>query len=423
MNARTTVALTVATALMPVCASGGVYYQMQELVRSGALGPYAIIHPVGYVGDGGVLPIRVCVDNNPTSRPLVGPLQKALEMWNGLKPTTGNCTGQPCSVWEDATFPGGNTDAMSTLVHEAGHCGMGLGHPNLQEIDQAPDATHSGTCDVDSDGCCLEWTSFTMSVNATEVLSTGNRGDATNDQLNQCPTSGGFMAPLTSKGTCTFGVPCGTLSSPCCPSTPPPTPIQVEDFFFFRTSDNNPVVIDSTIISSSTYSRVWSNLPGSPPKYAAHGNRLVAAALGYPNTQSVMYALGTRGRVYSGLTADDVNMVKYANTGKDRLAGNGDDYSPVLHYQSSCTGAQIKVLFSTLAPDRDGECAANVATSYAGQSPFVFHWSLIPKPVNAPYILLMLNTTLPVGTWDLGAHIFSGQGEAGDLREWDAVSP
>lgn len=91
--------------LFPVGASAGVYYQLQQLARSGALGPYAIIHPVGYTGDAGELPIRVCVDNTPASRPLVGPLQAALKMWNALVPTTGNCTGEPCSVLGGCNLP------------------------------------------------------------------------------------------------------------------------------------------------------------------------------------------------------------------------------------------------------------------------------------------------------------------------------
>lgn len=117
-------------------AAGGVYFSMEFYVRRSPspLPEYTIVHPPGYDGSGGVLEVRICVDPGAPSRPLVGPLLAALRMWNQLKATTGNCGGaQTCVVIEDTSFPAGTTDAMSTLLHEVGHCAMGLGHPNLKE--------------------------------------------------------------------------------------------------------------------------------------------------------------------------------------------------------------------------------------------------------------------------------------------------
>lgn len=195
-----------------------------------------------------------------------------------------------------------------------------------------------------------------------------------------------------------------------------------EAFHWYRSADNDPVVVDNAVIDLNTYRRSPGTLPPGS-SFAANANRLVAAALGYTNTQAVMYPLDARARVFTGLTADDVNMVMYAKTGQDRTAGTSDDYTVALRYQSSCTGAHVQARLSSLGSTANGRCFANAAWSYdqTGE-PFAFHWTLVPLPAST-FIELHVNTVPLNSTWDFGAHIFSGEGEAGDLREWDGIFP
>ena len=418
--------LLATAAIIPAAAFAGVYKSMEDYLHTNSLEAFAVTHSPGYNGSGGLIQIRICVDATAASRPLVGPLQVALKTWNALAPITGNCGGtNTCVVWEDSSFPDGTTDAMSTLLHELGHCGMGLGHPTLNEWVEAPAAGHTGICDVDNDGCCGERTSFTNSIDAEDATTIfdGVRGDRLNEQTNGCPTSGVVVA-VAQKGTCSPpAFPC-PVPAECCPDPPPATPIPVQYFHWYRTADNNPVVVDSTVITLTSYRRSPGNLPPGS-SFPANGNRLVATALGFPNTQAVMYPLDSRGRVFTGLSADDVNMVKYAMTGADRTAGTSDDYKVAFRYQSSCTGAQIRVRLLDLAgtPPPNGHCRAHVQWSYDQSSePFVFHWTQIPLSGNA-FMELELNTTPSSSTWDFGSHIFSAEDEAGDLREWDGVFP
>src|SRR5436305_299080 len=71
--------------LLPTVASAGTFYAMQDLVRPGTVGPYAVMHSPGYHGSAGVLEVRVCVAS--AARSLVGPVQEAMRLWNQLTPT------------------------------------------------------------------------------------------------------------------------------------------------------------------------------------------------------------------------------------------------------------------------------------------------------------------------------------------------
>jgi hypothetical protein len=76
-------------------ANAGTYLSMDALVRDpAAVPPLAIIHPPGYAGMGGELVVRICVDTTDTTNSsLVGPVQRAIELWNALEAITGNCGG------------------------------------------------------------------------------------------------------------------------------------------------------------------------------------------------------------------------------------------------------------------------------------------------------------------------------------------
>lgn len=57
--------------------------------------------------------------------------------------------------------PGTMVDLPGTILHELGHCAMGLGHSNMEEVvgDDAR-SYRTGMCDLVSDGCCGDPTSF-----------------------------------------------------------------------------------------------------------------------------------------------------------------------------------------------------------------------------------------------------------------------
>jgi len=115
----------------------------------------------------------------------------------------------------------------------------------------------------------------------------------------------------------------------CFPGVPKSDPSQTVPPFAIThpLADNNPVIVDATVIDEATYSRsVAANLPAGHT-WAANGNRRVAESLGVPLTQAVMYGLTVPEHEYSGLSADDVNMVRMGIAGEDLMAGTKDDYT------------------------------------------------------------------------------------------------
>lgn len=442
--------------LIASLAEAGSYFGVYEGVRLAVgnplrVGSYAIVHPMGYTGTSSPLEVRICIapgivgDENNES--LVGSLQEAIDLWNGLQPSLGNCTG--CVTAEEPPPPGTVFDAASVLVHELGHCGLGLSEINLTESTDTPaNPNRTGTCSADEDLECGEVTSFTSSANATRVLPNtgGVRGDANDEQENNCPISG-FELSTTLEGSFTSnagapGVPSGIghypefskddprlanaatqplLQSSACPAPPNccPDPLSVvmmvEDIAWFRISDNDPFVIDTLEIDDDEFRRNPASLPDGS-NYAANANRVVGEALGHPSSQSVMYGLIVPGVVYSGLVADDVNMVKMAQTGANRLVGGADDYDVKLRYQASCDNAQIVVEFAAgMAQDVIGACDDVGITTSFPQGAVKFHWTISPLIVGSPG-----SVKLNAGEeWQLATRVFSSDYEAGDVREWN----
>ena len=117
---------------------------------------FGVVHPLGFDGTPGVSVITIAICVKPDSSDLIGPTQNAISIWNALTPTTGKC--RHCIVHEDE---GGPTapflfHAGSTILHELGHCAMGLGHTDLEyDPPGGPDAR--------------EPTSFTMSYDGSSV--------------------------------------------------------------------------------------------------------------------------------------------------------------------------------------------------------------------------------------------------------------
>jgi len=96
--------------------------------------PFAITHPPGYDGSGGALQLRICVAEG--SEMLIGPASRAIATWNLLTATTGNCAG--CLVWEENPSDIQIAHAETTLLHELGHCPLGLDHPDRNWDAQNP---------------------------------------------------------------------------------------------------------------------------------------------------------------------------------------------------------------------------------------------------------------------------------------------
>lgn len=355
--------------LVPTAGFAGTFVGVDGKIATGINIPYAIVHPIGYSGTGGQLIIDICIlDTFSEADKLVGPLQAAIRTWNSLTPTAGSC--ENCILWEETPPAQGAIDAESTLLHELGHCAMGLDHPNMDR--NGPPA--------------FENTSYTKSIGVVSITdSNGIPGDF--DDIHSIATN-------------------------------------VDDVSWFRTADNHPVIIDSTVIDIATFSR---SVAGDIPlghNYAANANRAVAQALGFPDSQSVMYSRGAALMKSRELVADDVNMVKMAMVGADFTALTADDYTVSLRYHATCNDdTEIRVEFFPI-PNGSvvGSCPVEIVTSFP-QGVLKFHWTVIPQP-GAPTLVVSLNNALdPQWTWDYGDLIYLSDFENGDLSDWSTTVP
>lgn len=310
---------------------GGVFLSS----GSSSFEPFIVVHPPGYAGTGGQLTVRICA--NTTSQTVVPAAREAIEVWNNLSPTQMNCTG--CRLFEDP--PSGSTGPVnqkSVLIHEMGHCVMGLEHVNWPG------------------------TSFTNSRDAVTINAGTDTVRGSSDDL---------------------------------PSPLPGTRL----IHWFRIADNDPFVIDSTVIDDDTFTRRIIDLP-TGHTWPASGNRDVASLLGVPDfTQSVMYSAIAREQVYSGLSADDVNTVRLGMTGLDLQAGiGGDDYTIALEYTNDCAIAEVEVDFLDLGPANTlvpGNCVVDLDLIPTGA--LEIHHVLVPAP-GKPRVLIQINTAT---FWDV----------------------
>ncbi len=164
--------------------------------------------------------------------------------------------------------------------------------------------------------------------------------------------------------------------------------------------------------------------------YATNANRAVAEALGFPNTQSVMYTAIARDQRYLGLSADDVNMVKMGMTGADRdaTALPDDNYTIVLTMVPSCIGADIKLELANdliqnpgtpAAPRTPGICRSSRVESFPQTLVNRFHWSVAKVP-GFTSLAIQLN---PNFNWDFSVPLFLDGFESGDASAWSGVVP
>lgn len=336
--------------------------------------PFVTVHPYGYSGGIGVmLTLKVCVEASDME--LAPTVERAIALWEAPAPVPNqNC--QHCTTHEGALNLDGALWAHPVLLHELGHCALGLDHVERH-------------WDVNWDGL-FEPTSFTRSAEAAylpEALDFGADGiRGSGDDFHQA--FGGGPA---------------------------------ESVSWFRQADNDPFVVDATIIDTNTYSRSLSNLP-VPDTWGASGNLDVALVQGYLQQQAVMYGLYQRRQYFRGLLADDVNMLKMARTGEDWEAGTADDYAVDLDFVGDCSKPHdIKVEYGPTAVGAFGQCEnLKIDYSFSGQNPFLArHFSIVRGEEPANPLRIVLNENV---VWTLGEPIFEDGFESGDLTEWVVVN-
>lgn len=314
--------------------------------------PFIVVHPSGYDGTGGQIQLKVCA-TSPTARP---GLQRAIETWNELSPTTGNCMN--CVLIEDTSVPGSGLplNMATAITHELGHCAMGLGHTNWGD------------------------TSFSNSQDAVFI-------DEGADMIRG--SSDDYPWPL------------------------PGTRL----VHWFRNADNNPVVIDSTYIDADTYTRRILDLP-TGHSWPANANRDVAAALGFSDTQAIMYSDLVEGEYYTGLSADDVNTVKFGMAGLDMQAATADDYTVELQHVGDCSIADIEVRFEQIDGPMGpvlGTCVTDIEA--IGTGSIQMHYRLAFDPLLSNRIYIQIDSE---EFWDI---VFADDFESGDFSGWSQTVP
>lgn len=334
--------------------------------------PFGITHPPGYDGSGGNLQYRICI--LPGSEALAGPLSRAISTWNQLVATTENCEG--CKVWEEEGGSPQTVHAETTLLHELGHCPLGLAHPDRNWDAQVP-----------PDGI-WEPTSFTRSVGVA------------------LPPDGIKVGGDFLRGTLD-DIQIGPGSIP-------------NNVHWFRVTDNNPAVVDSTIIDINTYSPSTTLHLPSGHSWAANGNRRANETLGFTNTQTVMYGVQSDLERTASLTADDVNMIKMGMVGQDLLSGANDDYTIELVLAEQCSGSiDVFVTFADTAPGELARCDSTTVDYSFAQNPFLArHFTL--SPVGDAFVII-LDQTLDWMTDDDEFEVFVDSFESGDLTGWSSV--
>jgi len=88
------------------------------------INPLAIVHPLGFPQSGGVPTLHVCT-SEPTGTGIPAAVDWAVKVWNELIPLEQNCIH--CATEEDPDNDGTTFSLSSAILHEMGHCALGLG--------------------------------------------------------------------------------------------------------------------------------------------------------------------------------------------------------------------------------------------------------------------------------------------------------
>lgn len=339
---------------------------------SGNLGdiinPQGIVYPITFLPAGTTSPnVRLCVQDAFNGN-LSKAVQWAVDKWNALVPAKNNCVR--CSREEIPDPYSGGYNLASTVLHEIGHCAMGLDHTTL-------------TIDTDDPDTIKEATSYTVSYGGTSAFmgllpgADTVRGSKDDTQLAQ----GGGRAT---------------------------------NVHWFRRADNDPFVVDSTAIDSATYSRALTQLPAGST-YTANANIGVANLLGYSQSNTVMQRSFVRTQALFDLSADDVNTVRMSRTGLNRVVGpagaGNDDHAIQLEVVSCAVAHDIEV--SAGAIPVNGRCSMVVDYIFPAD----------PHAVAQDFRIISGAVTLnSTQTWEFGLPQFYGSFESGNFDSW-VLSP
>lgn len=255
-----------------------------SLVMAGAFifageanGVDVVTHPKGYTGAGGVITVQVCQGiGDGNGAPLVDweqSVHNMIAVYNKLQPTTGNLKG----LVTPATY-----DWESVALHELGHC-IGKAHPNA--------ATESGLTGVEQNYTkATDGVDNTLNVDAGSDGYIGSADDVRGDDINM---------------------------------------------HWFWTENNNPFMIDYNKVDSTNYARDTINLPGTD-LFATNADRDVGDdLLDAFNSESVMQQGTSSYESQRTLGHDDVATLRYAMSGVNETAGDGDDYTINLEFSTS----------------------------------------------------------------------------------------
>jgi hypothetical protein len=258
-------------------------------------------------------------------------------------------------VWEEIGASG-NKDLASVLLHELGHCAFGLDHVN-EELSSFTRTADEDFIDQGSDGV---------------------RGSADD--------------------------------------TPSPLPGS-RLIHWYRLEDNDPFVIDDLDIESPWYSRVLTDLPFSD-NWAASGNRVVSEdVLEYGNSQSVMYSRFTSDTIYSGITADESNMARFAETGLDEFLDTEDDYTVEVVVVEDCANADFSVRFESVDPPEVLARCVTELTPIPIEGQPVRHFRLDRiDGISLPYVRVNSGA-------DWSFFVFRDGFESGTTAEWTTAVP
>ncbi len=210
------------------------------------------------------------------------PIRNVLFIWNQLQATTGNLL-----LGGDNDIAADEVDWESTILHEVGHC-IGLAHPNA--------ATESGLAGNDRNYTKAgNGANNVFDINAGVDGIIGSADDVRGDDVN----------------------------------------------LHWFNDTNNPFVLAPTV-DGTTYTRDLASLP-SGDLFAASADRLVAADLGFPNTEASMQQGAFFDEAQRTLAADDVATIRIGMSGLDEIEGTADDYTLNLVYAGVTNSCDLVV--------------------------------------------------------------------------------
>lgn len=243
-----------------------------------------VTHAKGYNGTGGNITVSVGIDaTSAFATQMQISVANVVNTWNGKTATTGNL--------DVGGIGFSQVDFESTLLHEVGHS-LGLAHVNA--------ATESGLTGNNRNFTKAEvGTNGVLDINAGGDGIIGSADDIRGDDVN---------------------------------------------LNYFRVTNNNPFATNLGVVDSTTYSRDVADLQGGDT-FSANGDRAVAAALGFADTEVVMQQGAFFGETQRSLGADDVAGLLYAQAGLDGIAGTSDDYVVTLDFLGLTGAADILIDF------------------------------------------------------------------------------